>query len=147
LIGLVRAFDIDVLAGQSYALYPAGDSDPGKLAGQFERVLQAQTDGSLASIVRVLPMDRGNAVLVVSSQPRYIDAGNRFLRLAGRVEDATARSWHVYYVQNGQSSDLESLLQRAFTPAFVSPTPAPGGTAPGAQQVSIAAGRPPGGAS
>ena len=52
-----------------------------------------------------------------------------------RAEDATAPSWHVYYVQNGQSADLENLLQRAFTPGHVSPTPAaPGSTAPGAGQ-------------
>ena len=69
-------------------------------------------------------MDRVNAVLVVSSQPRYIDAAKRFFRLTNRVEDATARTWHVYYVQNGQSADLENLLQRAFTPRNVSPTPA-----------------------
>ena len=29
LISLIRAFDIDLLDGQSYALYPAGDGDPG----------------------------------------------------------------------------------------------------------------------
>jgi general secretion pathway protein D len=74
----------------------------------------------------------------VSSQPRYIDAANRFFRLAGRVEDATARAWHIYYVQNGQSSDLEGLLQRAFTPGNVSATPAPpGSTAPGAGEQSL----------
>jgi general secretion pathway protein D len=142
LVGLVRAFDVDALAGQSYALFPAGDGDPAKLATQFEKVLQAQSEGSLAGLVRVLPMDRVNAVLVVSSQPRYIDAANRFFRLASRVEDATARSWHVYYVQNGLSSDLENLLQRAFTPGHVSPTPAPGSTAPGAAPVSLTTGLP-----
>ena len=90
-------------------------------------------------------MERVNAVLVVSSQPRYIDAANRFFRLAARVEDATARAWHVYYVQNGQSIDLESLLQRAFTPGHVSPTPAPpGSTAPGAGQQSLGFGNPAG---
>ena len=142
LVGLIRAFDIDALAGQSYGLFPAGGGEPGKLAAQFEKVLQAQTEGPLAGIVRVLPMDRVNAVLVVSSQPRYIDAANRFFRLASRVEDATARSWHVYYVQNGLSTDLENLLQRAFTPGHVSPTPAPGSTAPGAAQVSLSTGLP-----
>ena len=149
LVGLIRAFDIDILSGRSYALFPVGDDDPAKLAGELEKVLQAQAEAPLASIVQVLPMARVNAVLVVSSQPRYIDAANRFFRLAGRVEDATARAWHVYYVQNGQSSDLEGLLQRAFTPGNVSPTPPPpGGTAPGAGQQSLgfgnAAGSTPG---
>jgi general secretion pathway protein D len=149
LVGLIRAFDIDILSGRSYALFPVGDDDPAKLAGELEKVLQAQAEAPLASIVQVLPMARVNAVLVVSSQPRYIDAANRFFRLASRVEDATARAWHVYYVQNGQSTDLESLLQRAFTPGNVSPTPPPpGSTAPGAGQQSLgfgnAAGSTPG---
>jgi general secretion pathway protein D len=146
LVGLIRAFDIDILAGQSYALFSVGDGDTAKRASELERVLQAQGEGALGGIVRVLPMDRVNAVLVVSSQPRYIDAAKRFFRLTNQVEDATARSWRVYYVQNGQSADLENLLQRAFTPRSVSPTAAlPGGTAPGAEQLSIAQGAAPGG--
>ncbi|MGC1889874.1 MAG: type II secretion system secretin GspD [Stellaceae bacterium] len=146
LVGLIRAFDIDILAGQSYALFPVGDSDPAKRASEFERVLQAQAEGALGGIVRVVPMDRVNAVLVVSSQPRYIDAAKRFFRLTNQLEDATARTWHVYYVQNGQSADLENLLQRAFTPRNVSPTPGPpGSTAPGAEQLTIGGGRQPGG--
>ena len=146
LVGLIRAFDIDILAGQSYALFPVGDGDPAKRASEFERVLQAQAEGALGGIVRVIPMDRVNAVLVVSSQPRYIDAARRFFRLTNQLEDATARAWHVYYVQNGQSADLENLLQRAFTPRNVAPTPGPPGTtAPGAEQLTIGGGRPPGG--
>jgi general secretion pathway protein D len=146
LIGLIRAFDIDILAGRSYALFPVGDSDPAKLAGELEKVLQAQAGGPLGSIVQVMPMERVNAVLVVSSQPRYIDAADRFFRLAERVEDATARVWHVYYVQNGQSADLEGLLQRAFTPGNVSATPPPpGSTAPGATPAALGFGNAPGG--
>jgi general secretion pathway protein D len=135
---LVRGFDIDLLVGRSYALFPAGDSDPAKLAGDVEKVLGAESEGPLAGVVRVLPMSRVNAVLVISSQPRYLDAARRFFKLTGQVEDATARVWHVYYVQNGQSTDLELLLQRAFTPGHVSPTPPPPGTtASGAQSATL----------
>ncbi len=146
LVGLIRAFDIDILSGRSYALFPVGDGDPAKIAGELEKVMQAQAEGPLGSIVQVLPMERVDAVLVVSSQPRYIDDADRFFKLAARVEDATARTWHVYYVQNGQSSDLENLLQRAFTPGHVSPTPAaPGSTAPGATPAALGFGNAPGG--
>jgi general secretion pathway protein D len=146
LAGLVRAFDIDILAGQSYALFPVGDSDVAKRAAEFERVLQAQAEGSLGGIVRVIPMDRVSAVLVVSSQPRYIDAARRFFKLTSQVADATERTWHVYYVQNGQSADLENLLQRAFTPRNVSPSAGgPGGPTPFGEQLSLAPGGAPGG--
>jgi general secretion pathway protein D len=138
LSGLIRAFDIDVLAGQSYALFPAGSSTPEKVAAELEKVFRSEGEGALSGVVRVIPMQRVNAVLVVSNQPRYIDDARRFLGLERRVEDATARAWHVYYVQNGQSSDLENLLQRAFTPGHVSPTPGPpGATAPGAQPLRM----------
>jgi len=146
LVGLIRAFDIDLLSGRSYALFPVGDGDPTKIAGELEKVMQAQSDASLGGIVQVLPMEQVNAVLVVSSQPHYIDDARRFFALAERVEDATARTWHVYYVQNGQSADLENLLQRAFTPGHVSPTPPPpGSTAPGARQQTVGFGNTAGG--
>jgi general secretion pathway protein D len=107
----------------------------------LEKVLRTEGEGPLAGVVRVVPMQRVNAVLVVSTQPRYIDQARRFLGLERRVEDATARAWHVYYVQNGQSTDLEALLQRAFTPGHVSATPAPPGTtAPGAEPARISGG-------
>jgi general secretion pathway protein D len=138
LIEMVRAFDIDTLAGQSYALFPVRDGTPDKLAGELEKALRADSQGPLAGVVRVLPMERVNAVLVVSSQPRYIDEAGRLIRLARRAEDATARTWHVYYVQNGQSADLEHVLQRAFTPGQVTAQASqPGATAPGAEQLKL----------
>jgi general secretion pathway protein D len=138
LIGLIGAFDTDLLAGRSYALYPAGESDPTKLAAEFQTVLQAQSQGPLSQIVSVLPMERVNAVLVVSSQPRYLDAANRFFGLTTRVENATARTWHVYYVQNGQSNELAYTLQRAFTPNNVTAQPtAPGTTTPSAPPLTL----------
>jgi general secretion pathway protein D len=140
LIALIRAFDIDLLAGQSYALFPAGENDPKALAAELEKVLQAQNGAALAGVIRVLPMERADAVLVVSAQPRYIEAARRFFAFAARAENDTARSWHVYYVQNGKSTDLQTLLQRAFTPGHVTPVPAPGTTAPGRPTLTLGAG-------
>ncbi|MBV8889102.1 MAG: type II secretion system secretin GspD [Alphaproteobacteria bacterium] len=141
LLSLIAAFDIDVLAGQSYALFPVKDGSPDKLAAELDKVFQSENEGALAGVVRVLPMERVNAVLVVSSQPRYIADAQRFFRLAGQVENATARTWHVYYVQNGQSADLENILQRAFTPRNVTSSGEPGSTTPAAQQATMNAGR------
>jgi len=138
LIGIIRAFDIDILAGQSYALFPAGDKSPEKLTSELQKILRSEAEGPLSDVVRVLPMQRVNAVLVVSAQPRYIDEARRFLGLERRVEDATTRAWHVYYVQNGQSTDLENLLQRAFAPGYLTATAPP---APGIEPVQMPSGR------
>jgi general secretion pathway protein D len=138
LTDMIRAFDIDTLAGQSYALFPVRNGTPDKLAAELEKAFRAEGEGPLAGVVRILPMERVNAVLVVSSQPRYIDAAKRLISLVKRAEDVTARTWHVYYVQNGQSADLENVLQRAFTPGHVATSPAsPGVTAPGAEPLRM----------
>lgn len=137
--GLVRAFDIDALAGQSFALFPIGDGDVSKTAAALEKTLQAGNEGPLGDLVRIVPLPRANAVLVASSQPRYLATARRFFSLQGRAEDATARTWHVYYVQNGQSGDLANLLQRAFTPGNVSPNAPPGSTPPGLETATLGA--------
>jgi general secretion pathway protein D len=139
LLGLIRAFDVDVLAGQSFVLFPVGDADLGKTAESLEKAIHAEADGPLAGVVRVIPLERVNAVLVASSQPRYLDTAKRFFSLTNRAAAATVRTWHVYYIKNGQSSDLANLLQRAFTPGNVSPA-APGSTAPGATQTTMGGG-------
>jgi len=141
LIALISSFDVDVLAGQSIALFPVGDDDLAKTAAALEKVLRAETDGPLAGAVKVIPLQRANAILVASSQARYLDAARRFFRLTNRAADSTVRTWHVYYIKNSQSADLERLLQQAFTPESVTAAAsAPGSTAPGATPVNMTGG-------
>jgi general secretion pathway protein D len=134
LASLVGAFDVDVLAGQSYALLPVGTGDAKDFATSLQDAIRGQ-GASIASVVRVVPMERINAVLVVSSQPRYIDDVRRVYALVQHARGVSARSWHVYYLQNSRSSDTAYVLQQAFTPNNVTARPtAPGGTA--AQQIA-----------
>jgi general secretion pathway protein D len=146
LLALIRAFDIDALAGQSFAILPTGGGDPEKMAGALEKALRAQAEGPLSGVVQVIPLPRVSAVLVASAQPRYLDAAKRFFRLTTQAESATERTWHVYYVQHGHSADLENVLQRAFTPRHVTSSAAPGATAPGADTATLKVGFDTGGA-
>ncbi|GGF23595.1 type II secretion system protein GspD [Aliidongia dinghuensis] len=146
LVGLIRAFDIDLLAGQSYAVFPVSTGDPAKAAGELSKAFGSEQDGPTSGLVKVIPMERVNAVLVVASQGRYIDDARRLFGLIDRAKKATARNWHVYYVQNGDSRDLENLLQRAFTPGHVSSTSGgTGSTTPSLDQISLNQGSSTGG--
>ncbi len=120
---LVRAFDIDLLAGQSYALLPAGSGDAKDFASALQDAFRAQKGSPLADLVRVVPMARVNSVLVVASQPRYIDDARRVYALVERTRRATVRTWHVYYLQNSHANDAAYVLQRAFTPNDVTAQP------------------------
>ena len=122
--GLIDAFDVDTLAGQSYALLPVTSGDAKDFASAMQDGLRG-AGNSLSSVVRVIPMARIASVLVVSNQPRYIEEARRIYGLVERKRRLTVRSWHVYYLQNSRSNDTAYVLQQAFTPNNVTATPTP----------------------
>lgn len=130
-IALIRTFDVDFLAGQSYAIVPVKSDDPSKVAAELQRFAQAAMEGGAEGAVRVMPLDRINAVLVVARQPVYLERINRFLDQIDAVGQRSGRQLHVYYVQNGLAADLAALLQRAFgVSGPAAEQPQPSGLAP-----------------
>jgi len=124
LTGLISAFDVDALAGQSYALLPVESGSAKDMASALQDALRGQNK-SLAEIVRVIPMTRVDAVLVVSEQGRYVNDARRLFALIDRHRRDTVRAWHVYYLQNSHVNDTANLLQQAFTPDNITVQPNP----------------------
>lgn len=127
LVALVKSFDIDVLAGQSYAIFPVAESEPEKVAQEVRAFVQS-TPADSTGPVRVVALERINAVLVVSQEPRYLERIARFIAQVDRVGDSSSRRLHVYYVQNGAATDLAGLLQKSFAPQGGSQSSAGGGS-------------------
>jgi general secretion pathway protein D len=122
-MNVIAAFDTDVLAGQSYALLPVTNGDAGDFATAFGNALHAQQGGTLAAEIKVVPLSRVNAVLVVAATPRYLNEARRLYALIDRGRRETARSWHVYYLQNSTANDTAYIMQEAFTPGDVTAQP------------------------
>jgi len=123
LVNLTAAFDVDVLAGQSYALFPVTTGNAKDFATALSEAMRSGQGSALAGLVRVVPMERINAVLLVSSQPRYIEDARRVYALVDRNRRETVRGWNVYYLQNSRSNDIAYVLQQAFTPNHVTAVP------------------------
>jgi general secretion pathway protein D len=123
LVSLIHAFDIDILAGQSYALLPVENGGVKEFASALQDAFRGQTGGALAGQVRVVPMERINAVLTIASQPRVIEQVRRVYALVEHARARTIRSWHVYYLQNSPAEDVAYVLQQAFTPNNVTAQP------------------------
>jgi general secretion pathway protein D len=141
LIALIRTFDVDFLAGQSYGIFPVKSDDPVKVADEVQRFAQGAIEGGAESTVRVVPLERINAVLVVARQAAYLDWIGRFIRQVNDVGEHTARQLHIYYVQNSLAADLARLLQRAFAPQAAAQAGAqpPSQLAPGAAPATVGA--------
>jgi general secretion pathway protein D len=123
LVNLVQAFDINALAGQSYAMLPVPSGSAKDFASALMDAFGSQRGEPLAGVVRTMPMERMNSVLLVSSQPRYIDDARRIYAMVARTWQEKVRNWHVYYLQNSHSDDVAYLLQQAYTPNNVTARP------------------------
>jgi general secretion pathway protein D len=126
LLDMVKAFDVDVLVGQSYALLPVSTGGVADLANALQEVFRTK-GGAMAGLVRVVPMERVNAVLVISPQRDYITAARRFYETLNIARRQSIRNWYVYYLQNGQANDVANLMQQAFTPGNVTAQPSRSG--------------------
>ncbi|WP_284944310.1 type II secretion system secretin GspD [Acidisoma cladoniae] len=131
LVGLIAAFDVDSLAGQSLALFPVDEGNAKDVATALQQALGgsassgSQTTSTRGGAPRVIPMERINAVLVAATEPRTIQEAQRVFAMMQQRQQNTVRSWTVYYLQNGHSNDVAYVLQQAFTPDHVTATPTP----------------------
>jgi general secretion pathway protein D len=128
LTGLVQAFDIDALAGQSYELFPVNTGDAKDFADAFSAALVKQDGNKGAALVSIVPLERISAVLVIASAPSYLSDAARIYAVLDRGQLETVRSWHIYYLRNSRANDAAYLLQEAFTPQDVTAQPTPDAT-------------------
>jgi len=123
LVDLIKAFDVDQLAGQSYELFPVNGEDAHEFASAFTAALGKSSDPSESGPITVVPLERINAVLVVARTQSLLADAQRVYSVLYQTERQTLRSWHVYYLQNGRANDAAYVLQQAFTPDDVTAQP------------------------
>jgi len=128
LVGLIEAFDVDQLAGQSYELFPVTAGDAKDFASAFSAALNKSPDPSVAGPVTVVPLERINAVLVIARAENLLADVQRIYAVLSQEERETLRSWYVYYLHNGRANDAAYVLQQAFTPDNVTAQPTPAAT-------------------
>jgi general secretion pathway protein D len=128
LVEMIQAFDIDALAGHSYELFPVPGGDAQDFATAFSGAFGKSTDPSEPGPINVVPLERINAVLVITRTRGLLADAQRVYAVLNQVERETLRSWHVYYLENGRANDAAYVLQQAFTPDDVTAQPTPQAT-------------------
>jgi general secretion pathway protein D len=125
LTDMVRVFDVDALAGQSYELFPVTDGDAQDFANAFTVALTKQGDTKTAGTISVVPLERIGAVLVITRAQSQLADAARVYAVLNQVQRETVRQWHVFYLRNSRANDAAYLLQQAFSPDNVTAQPTP----------------------
>jgi general secretion pathway protein D len=114
LVETIRAFDVDWLAGMSVGMFPLKSTDAKSLAEELGQIFGDQAEGPLAGLVRIIPIERMNALLVVSSQAGYLDDVRNWVERLDRTTPGAGAQIFVYNVQNGKAEHLAEVLGGLF---------------------------------
>ena len=142
LLEAVEIFDVNWLAGMSFGLFKLEYAEAGALADELRALLGDDKRELLSGLVRLVPVQRLNAILAVSRQPRYLDEVRRWVeRLDQSGGEGIDRQLYIYFVQNGKATNLAGVLNSVFGPdagtgSLAGKIP-PGALAPGLEPVEI----------
>ena len=115
LLATVRMFDVDWLAGMSFAMFRLEYADAVSVVQEIETIIDTGGDTPLAGIVRVLPIERVNGVLVITHRPEHIDAMQALIKeFDWGLEGASGRRLFVYELENGKAENIAGVLQQIF---------------------------------
>ncbi len=115
LLEVVRTFDVDWFEGMSFTLIPVQSSYATTLARDLEQVFGAEGSGLTNEVLRLVPIERINALLVISSQPQYIARVQDWVQRLDRDAQAIRRRLFIYYPQHVQASYLSSTIKSLFS--------------------------------
>jgi len=104
---LVALFDVDALRGRSFGLYPLSQSIAAAVARELELVFSGVRG------LRISPVGRSNAVLVVADRPEILRRVRQALVQLDTPPQAQA-SLQVVPVLQRRAQDLAEILGRAF---------------------------------
>lgn len=103
-------FDVDWMAGMSVGLFPVSLADVSELSRELNLLVRGSADGGAGTVVRIEPLERLGAILVVTSEPAYLDRVETWIERLDKVTDSDERRLFVYRVQNGKAADLANVL-------------------------------------
>lgn len=107
----VAVFDVNWLAGMSYALVPLQTASAATVAKEVEQFMGG-SNSPMAGLVRLVVISQLNSVLVISPQRKYL---NQIKDLIGRLDEeqkTTDRQVYVYHLQNGDARSIAGILNQ-----------------------------------
>jgi general secretion pathway protein D len=126
----VSVFDLDWLAGMSVGLFTLKSVEVKSILPELEMLFGEKSKGPLAGLMRIIPIERMNAVFIATARSHYLEQAKVWIERLDRDSGKSGVRLHVYQVQNGNAEKIAALLGQVIggkaTGATASPSVAPG---------------------
>jgi len=110
----IQLFDADFMRGMSVGIFPLANVEPALVGMEIEKILGDTAKGPLAGLVRIMPIDRLNAIMAITPQPRYLEEISNWVSRLDRYNPRRMGSIHVYRLQNVDAVELAKTLSNIF---------------------------------
>jgi len=114
MIELINIFDVDWLNGKSVGLVEVQYTDADTLLVELESILGLNNDGPLSGMLQIMSIDRVNAILVITTQPAYLNRVKEWVTRLDRPSGGDGKKFYVYQVKNGNAEELAATLNELF---------------------------------
>lgn len=114
MIELINIFDVDWLSGKSVGLVEVQYTDADTLLVELESILGLDNEGPLSGMLQIMSIDRVNAILVITTQPTYLNRVKEWVTRLDRPSGGDGKKFYVYQVKNGNAEELAATLNELF---------------------------------
>ena len=138
-VQVIETFDVDWLSGMSVGIFSLNRIEVNELLPELEAIFGEGGDTPLAGMFRLLPLERLNAIMVITPNDHYLNEAERWIRRLDRSSpEAGARLW-VYRVKNLEADVLAGYLGDIFgtSGARTRPRTDRGALAPGMEPATV----------
>jgi len=115
LLETVDMFDVNWVAGMSVGLFTLQSADVKSVMGELDKAFGTPDKSPLAGLLRIIPIERMNALLVVTPQAAYLDEAKKWIERLDKGGEGSGVRFYVYQVQNSRAERIGPLLQQAFS--------------------------------
>ncbi len=111
----VSTFDVDYMSGMSFGIFTLKNSDVETLNKELEAVYNLAEGSPMAGMFKLVPIERMNAILAITPQPRYLDKIKLWINRLDRAVGSAGGGVIVYRCQHVKADELAATLNEIFT--------------------------------
>ena len=112
---MIHTFDIDLLKGRSFGLFPLAHVDPETMIEELEGIFYQKGKGDDTGFFKFMPIARLNSVLAVTHQAHYLTDIEDWIYRLDKANTASGGGVNVYKVQHVDAGELADTLNDIFT--------------------------------